>query len=120
MHVGAFSHSYHHHRLINYSSTTHPVPLRMQGLAKQVQAINSKLGLIQAQMQKNPKSYTAVASAAVVIPPPASGVQAPAPKPPRELQSHARLVLVPQVPLDATFDPGTYCALANRLLANPM
>ncbi|KAF8331544.1 hypothetical protein F5887DRAFT_1081225 [Amanita rubescens] len=84
----------------------------LRALAKQVQAINSKMGTLQAYIQKPNKSYAAVAASD----PPG---QATKPKVPRELLTRARLVLVPQVPLDATFDANEMCQYFNQALANP-
>ena len=87
----------------------------LKGLAKQVQAINSKLGALQAQLQKKNKSY---ADAAATSPVPGQRVQPS--KAPREPHTRARLVLVPQVPVDATTNVSELCSLINAALTDPV
>ena len=59
--------------------------LELKCLARQVQAINSKLGALQAHIQKSTKSYTAAAASAL----PQEDKGCPA-KPPHELRTRAR------------------------------
>jgi hypothetical protein len=68
----------------------------LRGLTKQVQAISSKLGAIQAQLQKPDKTYAAAAGGA-----PTKGLPV-LPKPTCEPLTCARLVLVPQIPFQQT------------------
>ena len=85
----------------------------LRGLTKQVQAISSKLGAIQAQLQKPDKTYAAVAGGA-----PTKGPPVP-PKPTHEPLTHACLVLVPQIPLPADFNADIVCQKINAILLDP-
>ncbi len=86
----------------------------LKGLAKQVQAINAKLGALQAYIKTTPKSYAAAAAGG-----PTQGPPAHMPKPPREPLTRARLVLVPQIPLDAEFNANDSCNFLNKVFAFP-
>ena len=86
----------------------------LQGLAKQVQAISSKLGVIQAHLQTSTKTYAAAAAPANPLgPPPAC------PKPTHKICTCACLVLVPQIPLLAAFNTEETCQVVNATLADP-